>query len=343
MTAPSQGPHRRFNPLLDEWVLCSPQRLSRPWQGRTETVATAALPAYDPTCYLCPGNERAEGARNPDYETTFVFDNDFPALTLDAPESASPDPLLRAEPAPGICRVVCFSPRHDLTLARMDAAAIGRVIETWAEQVLELESRDPIAYVQVFENRGELMGCSNPHPHGQIWATGYVPGIPARKLAAQRRYREQYGRDLLGDYLARELADGERVVDQNDHWAVVVPFWAIWPFETMLVPKRSVAALPDVTPEERLALAEAIQSLGARYDNLFSCPFPFSMGWHGRPARDEAPGCRLHAVYMPPLLRSATVRKFLVGFELTAEPQRDLTPEAAASRLRETSDRHRTA
>jgi len=342
MTPPSNGPHRRFNPLLDEWVLCSPQRLSRPWQGRVEAVATSALPSYDPRCYLCPGNERAEGARNPDYDSTFVFDNDFPALTPDAPETASPDPLLRAEAAPGICRVVCFSPRHDLTLARMDASAISRVIETWAEQVLELESREPIAYVQVFENRGELMGCSNPHPHGQIWATGYVPGIPARKLAAQRRYREEHGSDLLGDYLARELACGERVVDENDHWAVVVPFWAVWPFETMLLPKRSVSALPDVSPEERLALAELIQRLGARYDNLFSCPFPFSMGWHGRPAREEGSGSRLHAVYMPPLLRSATVRKFLVGFELTAEPQRDLTPEAAAERLRASPDHHLT-
>jgi UDPglucose--hexose-1-phosphate uridylyltransferase len=343
MTAPpSKGPHRRFNPLLDEWVLCSPQRLSRPWQGRTESVATAALPAYDPGCYLCPGNARVEGARNPRYETTFVFDNDFPALTLDAPEPAGRDPLLRSEPAPGICRVVCFSPRHDLTLARMEARAICGVIETWAGQVVDLEARDDIAYVQVFENRGELMGCSNPHPHGQIWATGYVPGIPARKLAAQRRYREQHGRDLLGDYLDRELADGERLIAHDDHWVALVPFWAVWPFETMLVPKRAVSALPDLTAEERLSLAELIRSLGARYDNLFSCPFPFSMGWHGRPSRQESPGSRLHAVYLPPLLRSATVRKFLVGFELTAEPQRDLTPEAAAARLRETSDRHPT-
>ncbi len=336
------APHRRYNPLLDEWVLCSPHRLQRPWQGQVEAVAEAARPAYDPSCYLCPGNLRANGQRNPAYDSTFAFDNDFPALLPTSGLTAADDGgLIVAEPAIGRCRVICFSPRHDLTLAEMEAGAIRPVVDAWAEETAELGSRPEIRYVQVFENKGALMGCSNPHPHCQIWATGHVPNVPARKLVTQRAYLASHGRDLLGDYLERELAAGERVVFRNEHWVALVPFWAVWPFELMLVPLRRVADLLALRPQERDALADALSRAATRYDNLFETSFPYSLGFHGRPSDgEEHPEWRLHAVAFPPLLRSATVRKFLVGFELTAEPQRDLTAEDAARRLREQSEIH---
>lgn len=335
-------PHRRYNPLLDEWVLCSPHRLERPWQGQVEGEAEETLPEYDPSCYLCPGNERAQGARNPPYTTTFAFDNDFPALLARAGDEALPhDDLLRAEDARGVCRVVCFSPRHDLTLARMDRAAIRGVVDTWADESARLGARDFVKWVQLFENKGALMGCSNPHPHCQAWATSWVPVLPARQLAAQRAYFEKHGRDLLGDYLEREAREGERLVCANAHWTALVPYWAVWPFETMLIPARRVEDLAALENEERDALADILKRLNVRYENLFRTSFPYSMGWHGRPSDGESHAyCRLHASYSPPLLRSATVRKFLVGFELTAEPQRDLTPEAAAARLRDMPERH---
>jgi UDPglucose--hexose-1-phosphate uridylyltransferase len=291
---------------------------------------------FDPGCYLCPGNLRASGDRNPPYDTTFAFDNDYPALLPDAPASArAGDELFVTESQPGRCRVVCFSPRHDLTLAQMDVAGIRAVVDTWAGEVDRLARTAGIGYVQVFENKGAAMGCSNPHPHGQIWASATVPHLPARKLEMQRRYAERHGRDLLGDYLARELEMGERIVCRNDAWVVVVPFWAVWPFETMIVPVRMVGDLRALTADERTQLADIMRRLTSRYDNLFRCSFPYSMGWHGRPVDGgEYPGCRLHAVYYPPLVRSATVRKFLVGYEMTAEPQRDLTAESAAERLR---------
>jgi UDPglucose--hexose-1-phosphate uridylyltransferase len=333
--------HRRYNPLLDEWVLCSPHRLERPWQGQVETLATEALPTYDPTCYLCPGNSRARGQRNPEYTTTFVFDNDFSALTRQAQGESVDDDLLRAAPESGVCRVLCFSPRHDLTLALMDAASIRPVIDAWASEFEQLGALPHIRHVQVFENKGAMMGCSNPHPHCQIWASEHVPTQPARRLASQRRYMEQHGRDLLGDYLARELQESERLVLRNDHWVALVPFWAVWPFETMLVPVRHVRDLPALTSDERDGLADVLARLNKRYDNLFRCSFPYSMGFHARPTDgDEHPYWRLHATYFPPLLRSATVRKFVVGYELTAETQRDLTPEQAATRLREQSETH---
>ena len=334
-------PHRRYNPLLDEWVLCSPHRLNRPWQGQVEAVVEDERPAHDPGCYLCPGNSRAEGQRNPDYRGTFVFDNDFPALRPGAVAGGEADGLLVSEPASGICRVLCFSPRHDLTLAEMETPAIRPVIDAWADEVTALGRRDDVAYVQVFENKGAMMGCSNPHPHGQIWASGHVPAIPARKGLTQVAHFARTGRDLLGDYLAQEREAGLRVVDENRHWVTVVPFWAVWPFETMIVPRRLVADLPSLSVDERDALADIMSRLTVRYDNLFRCSFPYSMGWHGRPTDGgEYPFWRLHAVFYPPLLRSATVRKFLVGYELCAEPQRDLTAEQAALRLREMPLRH---
>ncbi len=342
MPVKADGPHRRYNPLLDEWVLTSPGRLDRPWQGKSDAAARAVRPAYDPDCYLCPGNRRAGGAKNPAYDGTFAFDNDFPALgtepATDLPRATSR--LLRAEAVQGTCRVVCFSPRHDVTLSRMPTGARRGVVDAWADELSRAAAHESICYVQVFENRGELMGCSNPHPHCQVWAVDHVPTIPGRKLAAQRAYLERHGRDLLGDYLDTELAEAERIVCANDTWVALVPFWAVWPFELMVVPRRRVGGLADLDDGERDGLAALIGDLGARYDALFDCEFPYSMGWHGQPTdggRHDA--WRLHAVYLPPLLRSATIRKFLVGYELTAEPQRDLTAEEAATRLRETPAR----
>jgi UDPglucose--hexose-1-phosphate uridylyltransferase len=333
------APHRRHNPLLDEWVLVSPQRLERPWQGMEEPAVESSA-AHDPACYLCPGNARAGGQTNPAYTTTFAFDNDFPALVPQDAPAEEADGLLRARAENGTCRVICFTPRHDLTLARLAPAEVRRVIDTWADEVRALEARPGIGYVQLFENKGALMGCSNPHPHCQAWATSDVPTIPSRKVATQRAYFEAHGRDLLGDYLELELRVGERVVHQNAHWVVLVPFWAVWPFETMVLPRRRADHLASLDAAERDALADALLAITVRYDNLFRTSFPYSMGWHGRPAHGAHPCWRLHAMFLPPLLRSATVRKFLVGYELTAEPQRDLTPEDAAARLRAQDTAH---
>jgi UDPglucose--hexose-1-phosphate uridylyltransferase len=342
MSEPGRAPHRRYDPLLGEWVLCSPHRLQRPWQGQVEDTPPDTRPPYDPSCYLCPGNTRANGERNPAYAATFAFDNDFPALLPETSVRARDDDgLLVAEPATGRCRVLCFSPRHDLTLAEMDAPAIRPVVDAWAAEFETLGADPAIRYVQVFENKGAMMGCSNPHPHCQVWATGHVPAVPARKRATQEDYFRRHGRDLVGDYLAKELSAHERVVFRNEHWVALVPFWAVWPFEAMLVPVRRVPDLPSLRADERDALADALRRLAARYDNLFRTSFPYSMGFHSRPTDGhEHPYWRLHAVYYPPLLRSATVRKFLVGYELTAEPQRDLTAEDAAARLREQPEVH---
>jgi UDPglucose--hexose-1-phosphate uridylyltransferase len=307
-----------------------------------EQTPSENLPAHDPHCYLCPGNERAGGIHNPDYAGTFVFDNDFAALLPEGePWETDEGGLLVAHGETGLCRVICFSPRHDLTMPRMQLAEIRRVVATWAEQVEDLGARAAVNYVQVFENKGAIMGCSNPHPHCQIWATRHVPTIPAKELASQAAYFAGHGTDLLGDYLSLELQQSERLVCQNEHWVALVPFWAVWPYETMLLPRRLVPDLPSLMPEEREALAEMIKRLTTRYDNIFRTSFPYSMGWHGRPTDGDGHRCwRLHAVYYPPLLRSAEIRKFLVGYEMTAEPQRDITPEQAAARLREMPERH---
>ena len=325
-------PHRRFNPLVDEWVLVSAGRTGRPWQGSVERPPVDERPAYDPACYLCPGNTRADGSTNPDYPTTFVFTNDFAALHPDSPTVRVEAGLLVAEGEAGTCRVVCFAPRHDLTLSLMAPADVRRVVDLWSEQTAELGRR--FRWVQVFENRGDAMGASNPHPHGQIWAGTALPVEAAREETSQRRHHERTGRRLLIDYAAQE-AGGPRVVVENDHWLVVVPFWATWPFETMILPKAPVGRLPDLSAGQRDGLAAILVRLLAGCDRLFDTPFPYSMGWHQAPFGPDAPGqWQLHGHVYPPLLRSATVRKFMVGYELLAERQRDLTPEEAAERLR---------
>ena len=336
----SAAAHRRLNQLTGEWVLVSPHRTARPWQGQVEPTSPARRPAYDPDCYLCPGNTRAGGVPTPRYTATYVFDNDFAALLPDGPdwpdEPAPAGGLLVAQPERGICRVICFDPRHDLTLGRMTQSAIRQVVDTWTEQYGELGRLPWVRHVQIFENRGAMMGASNPHPHGQIWANERVPNEPARELARQRAYRAEHGRCLLCDYLATERADGIRVVEANDHFVAVVPFWAVWPFETLVLPTTHRSALPELTSDERDALADLLRRLIRRYDGLFDVEFPYSMGLHQSPTGDEAgPQTHLHAHFYPPLLRSASVRKFMVGYELLGQPQRDITPEAAAARLRE--------
>jgi len=337
---PEEQPHRRFNPLLGQWVLVSPHRTKRPWQGQVEKAPSEQRPPYDPRCYLCPGNQRAGNILNPRYEHTFVFTNDFSALLPDTPLEAEPtDALFRAEPVRGECRVICFSPRHDLTLAEMPAPDIRQVVDVWADQVTELGRRYP--WVQLFENKGAIMGCSNPHPHGQVWAGSALPNDPLAEDRHQRAHLAQHGKNLLLEITDREAKLGNRVVVENAHWLAVVPFWAVWPFEILLVPRRHVLRLPDLLPAERDKLADILRRLLTRYDNLFEVSFPYSMGWHGAPNREgDFSHWQLHAHFFPPLLRSASVKKFMVGYELLAEAQRDLTPEQAADRLRRVNERH---
>ena len=330
------SPHRRFNPLTRDWVLVSPQRARRPWQGQVEKTPSEALPQFDPDCYLCPGNERAGGVKNPSYTGTFVFDNDFAALQPDAVEQnpVPSHPLLAASLERGLCRVVCFSPRHDLTLPELENLAIENVLAAWARESADLGAKDFIRYTQVFENKGALMGCSNPHPHSQIWAQSQLPNEITKELDSQVSYFEEHHRLLLADYLAEENRRLERIVFQNDYFTALVPFWAVWPFEVLLVAHRPTAHLSDLTSVESRALAEALKQVTTRYDNLFETSFPYSMGFHQAPSDGQAhPEWVLHAHFYPPLLRSANVRKFMVGYEMLAMPQRDITPEIAAGRL----------
>ncbi len=377
-------PHRRFNALTREWVLVSPHRAKRPWLGQVETTPTEFLPAYDPVCYLCPGNVRAAGVRNPAYASTFVFDNDFSALlppdteaggledgggsvplsplplvspTPLLPNPHTPTPLLPnshtptlpsspsglfvTDPAPGLCRVVCFSPRHDLTLPELPLADVEAVVAAWADQTRQLGALAFVNYVQVFENKGAIMGCSNPHPHSQVWASEHIPNEPAKELVSLTAYANQHGHCLLCDYTKEERSRTERIVAANDHFTALVPFWAVWPFEVLLLSNRHAASLTDLTAAETISLADLLRRVTIRYDNLFETSFPYSMGFHqaptdGRPRTE----CHLHAHFYPPLLRSAAVKKFMVGYEMLAMPQRDLTPEAATERLRSLGEVH---
>ena len=330
--------HRRYDPLTDEWVLVSPGRVRRPWGGGTERKRGDREVAYDPSCYLCPSNLRVTGQRNPDYRSTHVFDNDFSALRGDANAARWRNGLLRGESESGTCRVICYTPRHDLPLSLMSLQEIGAVIDVWSEQTASLGSR--YRWVQVFENRGEAMGASNPHPHGQIWAGSALPSIPSREDAAQGRYFRREGSSLLLDYLGQEEG-GPRMVVDGDQWVALVPYWATWPYGTLLVPRVPIRRISEVTGSLRDSLAVTLQELMIRYDNLFEYPFPYSMGWHGAPFDGgDTAHWQLHAHFHPPLLRSPSIRKFMVGYELLAEPQRDFTPEEAASHLRVQSRVH---
>ncbi len=335
MTLDLARPHRRFNSLTGGWVQVSPQRMGRPWQGEV-SEPDPPPPAYDPACYLCPGNARVGGEANPDYEGVYVFDNDFPALADNQLAAVSHDPLFRAEASGGVCRVICFSPDHGKSLPLLTPQQLRAVIDTWADQTAELGQR--FASVQVFENKGAMMGCSNPHPHGQIWATAHWPQEVAQEDHHQRQYREWHEGTLLVDVAEREAASSERVVEINDDWLAVVPFWAAWPFETLLLPRFAVQRLPQLSSDQRGSLAAILKALTTRYDNLFQTSFPYSMGWHQAPfGMPDIDHWQLHAHFYPPLLRSASVRKFMVGYEMLAEPQRDLTPERAAEMLRSVS------
>lgn len=343
-------PHRRLNPLTREWVLVSPHRTARPWQGEVNRATGFGEVHYDPECYLCPGNRRAGGAVTPEYESVYIFDNDYAALLPEIPKAGDAgagsggrergDPgLLAAEAERGRCRVLCFHPDHSLTLARMERGAIRKVVDAWTEEYRELGRE--YRYVEIFENRGAMMGASNPHPHGQIWATEHVPDEPLKETAAQAEYRAAHGRCLLCDYARVETRERVRTVCENEAFLVVVPWWAVWPFEVMVVAKRHARSLLDFSEAERDGLADILKQVTTRYDNLFETSFPYTMGFHQAPCDGERhEEWHFHAHYYPPLLRSATVRKYMVGFEMLGMPQRDITPESAAERLQAVAGKH---
>jgi UDPglucose--hexose-1-phosphate uridylyltransferase len=338
-----KDPHRRFNALTGEWVLVSPHRTARPWLGQVENVSVETMPAYDPSCYMCPGNKRANGVQNPVYKGTLVFDNDYPALFNDGIERRDfvQSNLLVADGEYGICRVVCFSPRHDLTISLMSLLDLEQVVDVWVGQYRELGALPFINYVQIFENRGAMMGASNPHPHGQIWASGRVPNEPLKEQARKQQYRADHGSCLLCDYLKLEREVPDRLVCENQHFSMVIPFWAIWPFETLILPHRHVGAISDLGRDECVGLADILKRLTTAYDSLFHVPFPYSMGFHQRPTDGEShTEWHMHIHFYPPLLRSATVRKFMVGYEMLGTPQRDITPETAATYLRKVAGQH---
>ncbi len=339
----NEDPHRRYNPLINEWVLVSPHRSKRPWQGQNEKIHTDTLPQYDPSCYLCPGNVRANGMHNPDYKEAFVFENDFAALKQDEIEweATQNRTFFKAQPERGISRVVCFSPNHNETLPEMSVASIETIVRTWQQEYTDLGKIDYINYVQIFENKGSVMGCSNPHPHGQIWAQSSLPTQVEKTQNNLKAYFDQHQRTLLQDYIQEELQKEERIVIENDHFVALVPFWAIWPYETMIVSKRAVTRITDFTPEEVQYFAAILKQLTTKYDNLFETSFPYSSGIHQAPTDgEEHPEWHFHMHFYPPLLRSATVKKFMVGYEMMGESQRDITPEKSAAMLREQSNTH---
>jgi UDPglucose--hexose-1-phosphate uridylyltransferase len=343
MESMGESPQRRWNPLRRSWVLVSPHRTQRPWQGEVGVKAAPSAVPYDPACYLCPGNQRAGGTTNPTYENVFSFVNDYAALLPElAAETIAPaSPLLLAEPARGLCKVLCYHPDHSLTLARMTTKEIRLVVDAWTREYLEMAALGWIKHVQIFENRGAMMGASNPHPHGQIWATEFIPDETALETETQSEYLARSGHCLLCDVLEDEQTAGERIVFENEHFAALVPWWAVWPFEVMLVARRHARALPEFTIKERDGLADALKRLTTRYDNLFETSFPYTMGFHQAPTDGEDHlEWHFHAHFYPPLLRSATVRKFMVGFEMLGMPQRDITPEDAAEQLRYTTEEH---
>ncbi len=329
-----QNSHTRFNPLTGEWVLVSPQRSQRPWQGQSETVATSECNVYDPSCYLCPDNERMGGEINPTYTSTYAFDNDFAALQEDLKETIVDNGLLQAKTETGQCRVICFSPQHDLTIAEMEVAQVRSVVDVWIEECIELGAKPAINHIQIFENKGSAMGCSNPHPHGQIWAQHSIPVEPNKKHNKQRDYYKKYSSNLLLDYLTQEIELDNRIVYQNNDFVVLVPFWAVWPFETMIIPKRKMSQILEMTEEEKNSFADAYRAITIKYDNLFNTSFPYSAGIHQAPFNGEDnEHWQWHMSFYPPLLRSATVKKFMVGYEMFANAQRDITAEQASSRL----------
>ncbi len=328
--------HRRYNILTGEWVLVSPHRTKRPWQGKQEKTPEDNRPAYDPSCYLCPGNTRINGEVNPNYTDVFVFTNDFAALQKETKSFSINDGLLRAESESGVCKVVCFSPDHAKSLPDMEVEDIAKVVKMWQHEYKTLGAEEGINHVQIFENKGEIMGCSNPHPHGQIWSQSTVPNEVAKKDHHQKAYFEEKKSSLLGDYLLQEIAINERIIWQNDDYVVLTPFWAVWPFEAMIAPKKKKKNILSLSEKESIGFAEAISKLTQAYDKLFDCSFPYSAGIHQSPTNGlDNSHWHWHMSFYPPLLRSATVKKFMVGYEMFGTPQRDITTEQAVQRLKE--------
>ena len=335
-------PHRRFNPLTCEWVLVSPHRMMRPWKGHKETVIKKILPEHDPNCALCPGNERNGGIKNPNYTGTFVFKNDFSALLEDSnipiEKETKNSELFLSKKVSGTCRVICFSPSHRQSLPEMETSEILEVVRTWIDQTNELG--ETYRWVQIFENKGEIMGCSTSHPHGQVWASNSLPTEANKEHQSQKQFFKKHKEPLLYDYLQCEIQSGVRVVEKNSSWLALVPYWATWPYEILLLPMRKIQRISDLNLKEQEELSEILKIILIRYDNIFETSFPYTMGWHSAPFKEESPHWQLHAHFYPPLLRSANVKKFMVGYEMMAEAQRDITPEKAAEILREQSTLH---
>lgn len=342
--------HRRHNPLTNTWVLCSPHRSKRPWQGAREEAKKTKLPDYDEKCYLCPGNIRATGDSNPKYESTYYFLNDYPAVKLDQPDYNSDETddslkskLMKTQGVKGKCFVICFSPSHGLSLPLMPVAGIHKVVDLWQELYLNLKKDSlsgvaPYKYLQIFENKGAAMGCSNPHPHGQAWCLDVIPTEVSNELKNMTKYQHDNHSHLLGDYVQLELKEKERLVAVNDSFIAVVPYWALWPFETLIVSREHLRSVEDFNEKHKEDLASIIKILTTKYDNLFNTFFPYSMGIHQAPlngTEEEKNNSWFHMHFYPPLLRSATVKKFCVGFEMLGEAQRDITSEQAAKRLQD--------